>query len=110
MIVFGNPLPYDIHIAGSANMGFILKCGCCTCSFSDKKEMIQAIEQYIDHPEEMEKKYHDSRKNDRPQEVYGGGNTLAAGRGSMGPYPTNEVMEDCGCQQEDTGPDERARR
>ena len=110
MIVFGNPLPYDIRITGSANMGFILNCGCCTCTFSDKKEMLKAIEDYIDHPEDMEKKYHDSRKNDRPQEVHG--NTLAMGRGT-GPRrtePMNEAKEDCGCQQEDTGPDERARR
>ena len=107
MIVFENPLPYDIRISGSANKGFILNAGCCTCVFTDKKEMLDAISDYIDNPKDMEKKYNESNKHARPQvvETGMGGSGVATLSG-----PMNEVQEDCSCQQEDTGPDERARR
>ena len=99
-IVFENPLPYDIRIVGSANKGFILTAGCCTCVFSDKKELLNGIEDYINDPEKMEKAYNESTKHARPQVVESGvgmaqGNTLAV------------PMSSGDCCQEDCGPDQR---
>ena len=101
MIEFGNALPHDIHITGSANKGFIVKAGCSVCTFSDKKEMLEAIEHYIDDPDKMEKLYNDSTKHLRPQAADCGGRSM------VGAAERNQVMatEDC-CQDEcypDTG-------
>jgi hypothetical protein len=68
-IVFENSLPYDIRISGSANKGFILNVGCCTCVFTNKKEMLNVISDYIDDPKKMEKEYTQSTQNARPQVV-----------------------------------------
>jgi len=86
-IVFENSLPYDIRISGSANKGFILNVGCCTCVFTNKKEMLSAISDYIDDPKKMEKEYTQSTQNlrppaadARPQVDEGRGNALTSGR------------------------------
>jgi hypothetical protein len=121
MIVFGNPLPYDIHISGSGNMGFILKCGCCVCTFTDKEEMLKAIGEYIDHPGEMEKKYNTSNKGncevatDAPEPNRNalagrpsGSGPVASGRSLRRTEPGHEaMMEDCGCQEEASAPNRR---
>ena len=105
MVIFENPLPYDIKITGSANRGFILTAGCCTCVFTDKQTMLKTIEDYIDDPKKMEKEYNEAMRHARPQPVesgigYGPGhihnNTLAV------PMPDN-VAEPC-CQED--SPDE----
>ena len=98
-IVFENPLPYDIRIAGSANKGFILNAGCCTCVFTDKKEMLKAIEDYINDPKKMEKAYNESNKHARPQVVESGVGFRAGGN-------TLAISEDC-CQEDSGGPDLR---
>ena len=59
---FGNALPYDIVISGSNNKGFIVKTGCCTSVFTDKKVMLAAIEDYINDPEKMKKAYNESNQ------------------------------------------------
>jgi hypothetical protein len=99
---FNNPLPYDINISGSANGGYILRAGCCTCVFTDLKEMLAAIEEYANYPKAMEKKYNDSVKEQRPQVVEGPG-TLTMGRTVSAPEPMNEV---CECQDQ-CAPDRR---
>lgn len=57
---FKNPLPYEINISGSANGGFIVQVGCCTCTFSDKNTMLAAIEDYTNDPKKMEEAYNES--------------------------------------------------
>ena len=59
---FGNALPHDINISGSGNKGFIVRVGCCTAVFTDKKEMLNAIEDYINDPKKMEKAYNESNQ------------------------------------------------
>ncbi len=66
---FGNALPYDINIRGSHNKGFIVKAGCCTLVFTDKKVMLNAIEDYINDPKKMEEEYNKLNKDARPQAV-----------------------------------------
>ncbi len=63
---FGKAIPHDIHITPVSNNGFIVKVGCCTCAFTDKKEMIAAIIEFIDKPEETEKRYNVSSGCDGP--------------------------------------------
>jgi len=96
MIEFGNALPHDIHIIGSANKGFIVKVGCSTSVFSDKEDMIHAIRKYINDPDKMEKLYNESNV---PQEVEV---TSSGGRTLRGPrvMATEECQNDC-----ETGPD-----
>jgi len=108
MIEFKNPLPYDIKISGSANGGFILQAGCCTCTFTDKNTMLAAIEDYINDPKGVEEKYNEAMRHARPQVVESGGNALAMGR-TM-PEPMNEercqddvpdpgVNSECDCRR-----------
>jgi len=66
-MIFKNPLPYEIHISGSSNDGFIVKVGCCTAVFTSVKEMLAAIEEFINDPDAMEKKY--NKSNSAPREV-----------------------------------------
>ena len=88
MIEFGNVLPHDIHISGSANKGFIVKTGCCTTVFTDKNSMLAAIEDYINDPDKMEKLYNESCTSLHPQEV----EVTSSGRSD----PRNEEChEDC---------------
>ncbi len=89
---FGNALPYDINIRGSHNKGFILKAGCCTLVFTDKKTMLNAIADYINEPEKMEKEYNKLNRDERPQPV-------SSTRGDM-------IREegDCDCAQEESQP------
>jgi len=65
MLEFENLVPRQITINGSANKGFIVQCGCCTCVFTDKKEMVNAILDYINDPEKIEKEYNNSQKSPR---------------------------------------------
>jgi len=98
---FKNALPHDINISGSSNNGFIVKAGCCTAVFTDKKAMLNAIEDYINDPEKVEKEYNAS--NGAPRNVPMAGNALAAGRTMAveeGP------MDEC-CKTEDCAPDVR---
>ena len=62
MLEFENLVPRQITINGSANKGFIVQCGCCTCVFTDKKEMVNAILDYINDPGKIEKEYNNSKK------------------------------------------------
>lgn len=62
MLEFENLVPRQIIINGSANKGFIVQCGCCTCVFTDKKEMVNAILDYINEPGKIEKEYNNSMK------------------------------------------------
>lgn len=59
----GNVLPHPITIEGSSNKGFIVKTGCCICVFTNKEVMLDAIEEYINDTEKMEKAYKASNKN-----------------------------------------------
>jgi len=95
---FGNPLPYDINITGSNNKGFIVKTGCCTSVFTDKKEMLAAIADYINDPEKAEKEYAASNKNCPTNalaiDTQGVGMTIRTDN-------RHELMEDCDCRQEE---------
>jgi len=98
---FGNALPHDINISGSSNKGFIVRAGCCTAVFTDKKKMLNAIEDYINDPEKVEKAYNASNG---PRNVPMAGNALAVGAQTMA--VEERPMDDC-CQTEDCGPDTR---
>jgi len=113
MIEFGNPLPYDIRICGSSNQGFIVTVGCATCVYTNKTDLLEAIGDYLDDPEKVEKAYNDSRKNCCEPMPDNGCDSLSRGHThSMDDRPDRrntlashmEAMEPC-CQ-EDHGPDE----
>jgi len=53
---------HKITIEGVLN-GWIVKVGCQTVVFDEMDAMLDEIEAYINHPEEVEKKYMDNRKN-----------------------------------------------
>ena len=53
---------HKITIEGVLN-GWIVNVGCQTVVFDDEKVMLEEIGHYIKHPEEVEKKYMDNRKN-----------------------------------------------
>jgi hypothetical protein len=65
MLEFENLVPRQIVISGSSNKGFIVQCGCCTCVFTDKKEMVNAILDYINDPDKIEREYNNSQKTPR---------------------------------------------
>lgn len=102
---FGNPLPYDIVITGSNNKGFIVKTGCCTSVFTDKKAMLSAIEDYINDPAKAEKEYNVSNnncpRNALAVDTHGTG--LAIGHTTRNHEPT----EDCGGECQEEQPDRR---
>ena len=104
MMEFENALPYDINIKGSANKGFIVRAGCCTCVFTDKGKMLDAIDDFIDDPKKMEDSYNEATKHARPQpiESSGSGPTRIGGRRTAA-VPINEVIDmggDCSCEEE----------
>ncbi len=105
-IVFENPLPYDIRICGSANEGFILSVGCCTCVFTDIDEVTKAIKEYVDDPRGMEEKYNQSVRDARPQIVESGYSQQNVMAGGTALRHTNEVepSPQCDC---DSQPDRR---
>jgi hypothetical protein len=91
MIEFQNLLPYDIRLSGSANKGFILIAGCCTCVFTDLDEALDAIREYVEDPKKMEAKYNAAMKHARPQvEETGVEQCMDTG-------PDNMAMPDPGC-------------
>ena len=100
---FGNALPHDINISGSSNRGFIVRAGCCTAVFTDKKEMLNAIEDYINDPAKVEAAY--NKSNGAPRNVPTAGNALAAGRTMA--VESSGPMEDCGQCQDDCAPEQR---
>jgi len=53
---------HKITIEGVLN-GWIVNVGCQTVVFDDEKVMLEEIGHYIKHPEEVEKKYMENRKN-----------------------------------------------
>ena len=54
---FGKALPYDIKITPTHNKGFIVKVGCCTAVFTDKKSLIGALDEYLSDPSGIEQLY-----------------------------------------------------
>lgn len=64
---FKRAMPYDIHIESSANGGFIVRVGCCTCVYAHVNEMMDEIKSYINDPEAAVKEYNQCRGN--PQAV-----------------------------------------
>ena len=55
----GRAIPYGIRIEPSSNMGFIVTIRCQVFVATDKRAMIQGLEEYLDDPEGMEKKLND---------------------------------------------------
>ena len=53
---------YDVRIKGVVN-GWIVEIGCSTFVAEDKEKMLKDIGDYIDHPEEAEKKHLSEAKN-----------------------------------------------
>ena len=51
---------YDINITHTANGGAILRIGCAEFGFSDHLDMLNALKDYYDNPEEMEKQYNET--------------------------------------------------
>jgi len=100
---FGNPLPYDIVITGSNNKGFIVKTGCCTSVFTNKKVMLAAIEDYINDPKKAEKDYNESTNNCRVGAVrFTTDGTQAGLTISNRHEPMEERRCDCQTEQDNT--------
>ena len=102
MVEFGMAIPYDIRITGSANKGFILTVGCCTCAFTDIEDVLEAIKEYVKDPKAMEAAYNEAMKHARPQIVEGGIGYGSDERRNTLAVPMNEAEP---CCQEDS-PDE----
>lgn len=57
---FEKALPYDINISSSSNMGYIVKVGCSVNVFTNKNDLLVALQEYIDNPKKVEKEYNES--------------------------------------------------
>lgn len=57
---FGRAIPHIINITPSDNKGFIVKIGCGTLAFSNKDDMIEAFQEYLNNPKDTEKRYTDN--------------------------------------------------
>lgn len=57
-IKLGKAIPKSIEIKLSDNLGYIVKIGCGTFSFETKDSIKKAFCDFIDNPEEFEKKYY----------------------------------------------------
>jgi len=53
----GKVIQHDIHIIPTDNFGFRTKVGCGRFAFSNKEDMVKALTEYLDNPEELEKAY-----------------------------------------------------
>ena len=99
---------YDINIRHTANGGCIVNVGCCEAAFSNSDELIDALTEYYDDPEGMEKKYNAIAIEDGPRNVPTGAIGYGATRECM-PDPDNRALrrsgphhdepDDC-CQEE----------
>jgi hypothetical protein len=49
---------HDINIRHTVNGGMVVNVGCAVLSFSSPEDMIDAMKQYYDNPDEMERKYY----------------------------------------------------
>lgn len=60
---------YDINITHTANGGMIVRVGCATLSFSNPEDMMDAMKQYYENPDGMEKQFNVISSQDVPQPV-----------------------------------------
>ena len=61
---FGKAIKYGILIEPTDNKGFIVKVGCGTFAFSNKEDLKEAFNGYMDDPEGFEKKYNETTHGD----------------------------------------------
>ena len=54
---FGRVISHNILIEASNNNGFIVKVGCGRFAFSDTRSLIEALQEYLDNPLDVAKKY-----------------------------------------------------
>ena len=54
---FGKLINYGVTIHPTHNEGFIVKVGCAEFSFTNKNDLLIALEEYLDNPGEYEKEY-----------------------------------------------------
>jgi len=59
-IEFGKAVPYDIVIKPSHNKGFVVRVGCARLVFTDPHELVDALREYLEDPEAVEKRYNTS--------------------------------------------------
>lgn len=62
-IEFGRKTKYDILISPSNNNGFIVRVGCCTTVYNNVDDMINAIKDYLNNPNEIEEMYNKKFQN-----------------------------------------------
>jgi len=63
---FGRAIHYKIEIESSSNMGFFVKIGCGRFCFENKRNLISALTEFLNKPEEFEKKYNKISGNPQP--------------------------------------------
>jgi len=69
---FGREIKYAILIEPTDNKGFNVQVGCGKFAFSNKKDLKEAFDEFIDDPEGFEKKYNKTKTCDvieGPREV-----------------------------------------
>ena len=54
---FGRVIRYSILIEPTYNKGFIVQVGCGKFVFSNKEDLKEAFNEYIDNPKELEERY-----------------------------------------------------
>lgn len=82
---FGKAINYKIIIEATDNKGFIAKVGCGIFAFSNKEDLKEAFNTFIDHPESFEKKYNYETKDTGEE------SPTRRELGSMGPDPARNV-------------------
>ena len=65
-IHFGKVTKYDINISPTNNKGFIVRVGCCNAVFNKVDDMLNAIKEFLENPEEVEKAYNEACSCDGP--------------------------------------------
>jgi hypothetical protein len=83
---------HDIRITHSENGGCIVKIGCATFAFSTPDEMLEALKQFYNDPEKMEKEYN-SQYGPQPEATH--------------PQPMDYAEED---KDEERAPNRQLRR
>lgn len=54
---FGKIIKYKIVIDASSNQGFLVSVGCVHLAYSNKKDLLRDLEEYLDDPDGFEKEY-----------------------------------------------------
>ena len=92
---FGRAVQYTITIESSDNNGFIVNVGCGKFAFSNKDDMLEAIQEYVNNPKVVEKRYNSSNISRELRGIVPRGEMIQE-RGLPRSNREEESCDDCG--------------